>query len=159
MAPPSADEDLARLRSSLGWRALEAYRRVVCGSAVLSSVHALITAPARRLMPARTPTTQDRELQVVQGTLGWRLLHSLAARSRSGRVGGPAAAEGAPASSGRRIMSGSESPWGRGGWRAGTRNEAHRYLKYPLYLPSPPLTLRERLTVKLHWGVVKCTVC
>jgi hypothetical protein len=57
-------------------------------------------------------------------------------------------------------MTGSESPWsGDGGRRPGLKNEAHRYLRYPLYLPSPPLTRRERLMVKLGVGLAKCTVC
>lgn len=56
-------------------------------------------------------------------------------------------------------MTGRESPWAGASWQLRRRNEAHRYLKYPLYLPTPPLTRLERLMVKLRLGAAICTVC
>ena len=128
---PSEGQERRYLPSTLGWRAVQAYRRVVHSSGFLSSIHSLLVRPAVRL--AR---------KLVAPSLP--------------PAASPAAAQVQPA---RRIMNGSESPWSGDGRRPGMRNEAHRYLKYPLYLPSPALTRRERLMVKLGGGLAKCTVC
>src|SRR5206468_4019306 len=50
-APPSEADPL--LQSTLGWRALEVYRRVVCSSELLSAIHSLLAWPARRLFLSR----------------------------------------------------------------------------------------------------------
>ena len=74
----------------------------------------------------------------------------------AGGASGSAASE-PPA---HRVMSASETPWsGASVPRRGTRNPAHAFLRYPLYLPSPVLDSWERLLVKLRFGVAKCTVC
>src|SRR5438445_291631 len=80
-APPSEAEQLRRLQSTLGWRALEAYRRVVCSSGLLSAIHSVLAWPARRLFLSRP--AGDQELQGLQATLGWRILDAYRRRLRS----------------------------------------------------------------------------
>lgn len=178
------------MQATLCWRVLEAYRRTVGSSRLLTAVHAVLAWPARKLIVRRPAPAQDPELVRLQSTLGWwvlvkyrGLIHSSALlfgaraivahflRTHVARAPSRARVSGAPVASSssvlesaepptRTVITGNESPWSSDRWqRPGTKNKARRYLKYPLYLPSPVLTRRERLMVKVHFGVVKCTVC